>query len=198
MWTTSMLNVLSNKSWKLLPTDQQLYNHLPPISQIINIRQIWCTGYCWISRNKLISKVLQWVPIYELASVGWPAKTNIHQLCADTVCHQEDLSRVMADRDRWWDRIKEIWCYQHNLMIMIYIISIYRYHTMTDVYTAALLPTKPSSDDDSGFRHGFRAEASLPLTQIAPAVTHNTTRLCWIDVTLWDCHIYADAVRALS
>ena len=47
-------------------------------------------------------------------------------------------------------------------------------------------------------RHGFGAKASWPLTQSAPAVTHNTTRLCWIDVTLWECHIHADAVRALS
>ena len=46
------------------------------------------------------------------------------------------------------------------LYIYIYIyIYIYRYHTMTDVYTAALLPKKPSSDDDSGFRHGFGAKA---------------------------------------
>ena len=28
---------------------------------------------------------------------------------------------------------------------------------MTDVCTAALLPIKPSSDDDSGFRHGTYA-----------------------------------------
>ena len=55
---------------------------------------------------------------------------------------------------------------------------------MNDVCTAALLPTKPSSDDDSGFRHGFGAEASLPLAQSAPAVTHDTTRFCWIVVTL--------------
>ena len=41
---------------------------------------------------------------------------------------------------------------------------------MTDVYTAALLLTKPSSDDDPGFRHGFGAEPSLPLTQSARAV----------------------------
>ena len=27
---------------------------------------------------------------------------------------------------------------------------------------------------------------------------HTMTRLCWIDVNLWDCHIHADAVRALS
>ena len=37
------------------------------------------------------------------------------------------------------------------------------YHVMTDVYTATLFSTKPSSDDDSGFRHSFGAEASLPL-----------------------------------
>ena len=28
-----------------------------------------------------------------------------------------------------------------------------RYHTITDLYTTALLLRKPSSDDDSGFRH---------------------------------------------
>ena len=38
---------------------------------------------------------------------------------------------------------------------------------MTDVCTAALLSTKPSSDDDSGFRHGFVAKASLLLAQSA-------------------------------
>ena len=74
---------------------------------------------------------------------------------------------------------------------------IYRYHT-TDVYTTALLLTKPSPDDDSGFRHGFGAEASLPLIQSAPSVSHDTTRLCQIVVALWDCQIHADAVRALS
>ena len=53
---------------------------------------------------------------------------------------------------------------------------------MTHVYTAVLLPTKHSSDDDSGIKHGFGAEASLPLTQSTPAVIHDTTRLSWIDV----------------
>ena len=72
------------------------------------------------------------------------------------------------------------------------------YHTISNVCTTALLLIKPSSDDDSGFRHGFGAEASLPLAQSAPAVSHNTTRICQIVVTLEDCHIHADAVRALS
>ena len=60
----------------------------------------------------------------------------------------------------------------------------YKYDTMTDVYTEAVLPTKPSSDDDTRFRRSFGAEASLPLTQNTPAVTFDTTRLCWIDVPL--------------
>ena len=60
------------------------------------------------------------------------------------------------------------------------------------------LLTKPSSDDDSEFRYGFGAEVSLPLAQSAPAVSHDTTRLCQIVVTLWDCHIHTDAIRALS
>ena len=86
-----------------------------------------------------------------------------------------------------------------NTHTHIYIyIYIYSYPTMTDVYTAALLPTKLSSDDNFGFRHGFGAEASLPQTQSLLVVTHDTTRLCWIDVILWDCHIHADAFRVLS
>ena len=50
------------------------------------------------------------------------------------------------------------------------------YHTLTDVRTSALLSTKPSSDDDSDFRDGFGAKASLPLTQSSSAVTHDTNR----------------------
>ena len=73
------------------------------------------------------------------------------------------------------------------------ILYVYKYHIMTDAYTAALLPTKLSSDDDFRFRYGFEAKASLPITPSAPAVTHDTTRLCWIDIILWDCHIHADA-----
>ena len=83
------------------------------------------------------------------------------------------------------------------MCVCVYV-YVYMYHTITDVYTTALLSKKPSSDDDSGFRHVFGAEASSPLTQSAPTVSHDTTRLCQIVVTLWDCHIHANVVRALS
>ena len=55
-----------------------------------------------------------------------------------------------------------------------------------------------SLHDDFGFRYGFGAVASLPQAQSAPALSHDTTRLFQIVVTLWDYHIHADAVRALS
>ena len=48
---------------------------------------------------------------------------------------------------------------------------IYRYkelYTKTAAKEAVLLPVKSSSNDDPGFRHGFRAKASLPLTQGCP------------------------------
>ena len=88
-----------------------------------------------------------------------------------------------------------IYMYTHTY---VYMNTYIRYHTITDVYTTTLLLTTPSSDDDSGFRHCFGAEASLPLTQSAPAVSHDTTRLCQIVVALWNCQIHTDAIRALS
>ena len=60
-----------------------------------------------------------------------------------------------------------------------------------------MLPTKSSSDDDSGFSHGFGAEASLSLTQGAPAVSHNTTRLYWMVFDQYECHNRSDAITVL-
>ena len=67
-------------------------------------------------------------------------------------------------------------------------------YTKTAAYIAVLLPIKSSSNNDPGFRHGFGAEASLPLTQGAPAVSHNTTRLYWMAFVLYKCLIRSDAV----
>ena len=59
---------------------------------------------------------------------------------------------------------------------------------------AVMLPVKSSSDVDPVFKHGFGAEASLPLTHGPPAVSHNTTRLYWIVFNVYECHIRSDAV----
>ena len=84
-----------------------------------------------------------------------------------------------------------------TLYIYIYIyVCIYRYYTITSVCTTALLPTKPSSDDDS-IQVWFRGRSIITTGPETPVVYHDTTRLFQIAVTLWDCHIHANAVRTL-
>ena len=83
---------------------QQLYDHLPPISQIIQVKQTRHAGHYWICKDELISNVLFLIPTHGQASVGWPAKTDIHQLCADTRYSLEDLPRAMDYSDGWWER----------------------------------------------------------------------------------------------
>ena len=61
-----------------------------------------------LKKDKLMSNVLLWTHTHGLTSVGRPAKTYIHQLCADTGCHQEDLPRAMTDRDGWQEIVKGI------------------------------------------------------------------------------------------
>ena len=79
----------------------------------------------------------------------------------------------------------------------MYLYILKKLYTKTAAKEAVLLPVKSSSDDDPGFRHGFGAEASLPLTQGVPAVSHNTTRLYWMVFYLYECLISSDAVIVL-
>ena len=89
-----MLHAVLNKSCKQHPKKRQLYSHLPPISQTIQVRWTRHVGHCWGSKNKFISYVLQWTSTHEHTSVGQLAKTYIHQLCMDTGCCRNDLLRA--------------------------------------------------------------------------------------------------------
>ena len=119
---TRMLRAISNKSWTQHPTKQQLYGYRPPITKTIKIRRTRHAGHCWISRDELISDVLLWTPSDGRAKAGWPARTYMQQLCADTGCSPEDLPEVMDDRDGWRERVSDIhadsvtawwWCIVH-------------------------------------------------------------------------------------
>ena len=87
-------------------------------------------GHCWRSKDELISDVLQWTPSYERASVGWPARTYLQQLCTDIGCSLEDLLEVMDDREECRERAKEIhasgtswwwwwWCHPQTVCSVI-------------------------------------------------------------------------------
>ena len=105
---TRMLRAILNKSWSQHPTKQQLYDHLPPITKTIKVRRTRHAGYCWRSRDDLISDVLLWTPSHGRAKPGRPARNNIQQLCVDTGCSPEDLPEAMKDREGWRERVRDI------------------------------------------------------------------------------------------
>ena len=103
-----MLRAIKNKSWREHPTRHQLYSHLPPITNTIQIRRTRHAGHCWRSRDKRISDELLWTPTYGRTKVGRPARTYIQQLCDDTGYNPEDLSEAMNDREKWQERVRDI------------------------------------------------------------------------------------------
>ena len=105
---TRMLRAVLNKSWRQHPTRLQLYGHLPPIMNTIQVRRTRHAGHCWRSKDELISDVLLWTPTYGCAKVGRPARTYIQQLCEDTGCNPEDLPEAMNDREKWRERVRDI------------------------------------------------------------------------------------------
>ena len=97
---TRMLRAILNKSRRQHPTRHQLYGHRPPITKTIQVRRTRHAGNCWRSRDELISDVLLWIPTYDRAKAGRPARTYIQQLCEDTECSPEDLPEAMNDREK--------------------------------------------------------------------------------------------------
>ena len=105
---TRMLQAILNKSLRYHPTKQQLYRHLHLIMKTIQVRWTRHVGHCWRSKDELISDVFPWTPSHGQAKAGRPTRTYIQQLCADTGCSPEDQPETMDDRERWWERVREI------------------------------------------------------------------------------------------
>ena len=102
-----MLWAILNKSWRKHCTKLQLYGHLPSIMKTIKIRRTRHAGYCWRSKDELISDVLLWTPSHGRGMAGRPVRIDIHQLCADTNCSLEDLPEAMDNREVWWERVSK-------------------------------------------------------------------------------------------
>ena len=103
-----MLRAILNKYLRQHLTKQQLYGHLPLIVKTIQVRQTRHAGHCWKSRDKLINDIVLWTPSHRRAKAGWPARTYIQQLCANTGCSLEDLPEAMDNREGWWERFRDI------------------------------------------------------------------------------------------
>ena len=105
---TRMQRTILNKSWKQHRTKQQLYGHLTTITKTIQRRRTRHVEHCWRSKDRIISDILRWTPLHGRAKGGWPARTYIQQLCANTRCSLKDLPGAMDDRNGWRERIREI------------------------------------------------------------------------------------------
>ena len=105
---TRMLWAILNKSWRQHPTKQQLYGHLPPITNSIKVRRTRHVWHSWRSRDELVSDVLLWTPSHGRAKAGRPARTYIQQLCANTKYSPEDLPKARDDREVWRERVRNI------------------------------------------------------------------------------------------
>ena len=105
---TRMLRAILNKSWWQHPTRHQLYGHLPPITNTIQVRRTRHAGHCWRSRDELISDVLLWTLTYGRAKSGRTAWTYIQQLFEDTGCNPEYLPEAMNKREKWRERVRDI------------------------------------------------------------------------------------------
>ena len=156
-----MLRAIVNNSWKQHPMKQQLHGYLSPISQTIQVRRTRHAGHCWRSKDELIRDLLLLIYIDERASVSWPPRTYLRQLCADTGCTLEDLPGAMNDRDGWREKVRKIrasyitWCWWWwrwctHAFIYIYIHSymythmyIHAYiHIYTHIYTYIYIDTQ--------------------------------------------------------
>ena len=81
---------------RVIPTKQQLYSHLRPITKTIQVRRTRHAGHCWRSRDELINDVLQWTPSHGQAKAWRPARTYIQQLCANTGCNLKYFPGLLA------------------------------------------------------------------------------------------------------
>ena len=126
-------NAASNieQSWRQHPTKHQLYGHRPPIMKTIQVWRTRHAGNCWRIRDELISDVLLWTPTYGRATAGRPAWTYMQQLCEDTRCNPENLPEAMNDREKWWERVRDIcaggttWWWWWYVCIYIYYVVFY-------------------------------------------------------------------------
>ena len=140
---TRMLKAILNTSWQQHPTRHQLYGHVPPITKTIKVRRPRHAGYCWRSKDELLSDELLWTPAYGQAKAGRPAQTYILQLCEDTGSSPEDLPKALKDMNglrerfsdirasgmtwRWWMIYIYIYIYIYISLIILLCVYIYIY-----------------------------------------------------------------------
>ena len=89
-------------------SNRYIVNFQSPLHMNENVWFHLLSFFRGLSRDELVSDVLLWTPTHGRAKTGRPARTYIQQLCEDTGCCLEDLPEAMNDREKWWERVRDI------------------------------------------------------------------------------------------
>ena len=104
---------MHNSQWITFPTQSCLVLY-SLCANLLHSLIIWLIVWSlsphklYLLRDELIRDVLLWTPTYGRSKAGRPARTYVQQVCEDTECSLEDLPEAMNDREKWWERVRDI------------------------------------------------------------------------------------------
>ena len=102
-----LLMRVKNISWKRYPTEQQIYNNLPQVSQIIKKRRVQFAGHCFRASKEMASEFVLWKP----NSTGRKNSCKLTYpdvIAKDTGIDFNDLGSAMGNREVWGGLVKSI------------------------------------------------------------------------------------------
>ena len=110
---TRMLRAVLKKFRKQHPTKQQLYGHLPPITQTIQVSQTRDIWHYWRSKNRLISNIFWWNS-YTWTCQCWLTNNYLYQLCAGKKTSQEQWMIGMDSERKSENSMVLVWLHDDD------------------------------------------------------------------------------------
>ena len=106
---TKMLRRVLNMRWQDHPTNENLYQDLPKLSQKIKLRRLKFAGHCARASDQPISNLLFWTPQSGPSRRGRPYKTYANNLHEDTnLTDSNEITTLMMDKAIWKEYCKEL------------------------------------------------------------------------------------------
>ena len=106
---TRLLRKVLNISWKKHPTNQMLYQNLPPVTMKVKKRRMRLAGHCIRHPEEISHNLVLWEPTEGRRSRGAPRRTFIDNLLEDTgLNNTNELRMAMRDRANWRSCIDDI------------------------------------------------------------------------------------------
>ena len=91
----------SNISWKEKLTNDNLYRGMTKISEIIKQRRMRLVEHCVRYPEEVAHNLILWTPKQGTRTIGRQSKSFIETLKHDCKCEEDELRKVMMDREIW-------------------------------------------------------------------------------------------------